>query len=243
MSLMLLVSLIVSDRPPRDELEWAQWATLLHLLYGVKISDVDDKWVWKSDSNNVFNVAAVKDQIMKCSGCVEDEWKYWNRWVPPKVNLFTWRCGLSRIPVKEELLKRGVAIQNSICLRCDEQVESVEHLVCKCSSSKSIWWNILAWVKVPASVVFGSCLEVLEFIEVRIGSKVWKKVLNMIFQTTIWHIWKARNEKEFNGVQLSGNMVVENIKAGSFLWLKSISKFDNLDWGRWVDFNVRDVIL
>ncbi|XP_022019708.1 uncharacterized protein LOC110919757 [Helianthus annuus] len=120
----------------------------------------------------------------------------------------------------------------------EDQAESVEHLVCKCTLSKSIWWNILAWVKLPVDVEFGSCKEAIG----RKGSKVWKKVINLIFQSIMWHIWKARNEKEFNGVLLSGNVVVEDIKADAYLWLKSRSKFDKLDWGRWADFNVRDVI-
>ncbi|XP_021975217.1 uncharacterized protein LOC110870339 [Helianthus annuus] len=214
----------------------------MKVLYEVKFRDGEDVWTWKSYENNNFSVAEIRDQIIRRSEEIEDEWRYWNRWVPPKVNLFSWRIAMGRIPVKTELIKRGVQLQNQVCCRCDAYDESVEHLVLSCTMSKSIWWNILAWVKLPVSTQLGSSKELLKQVDSWKGSKVWKKVINLILQTTIWHIWKARNEQEFKGTRVSGSKVVEEIKADSFIWLKSRSKFENINWVRWVDFNVKDII-
>ncbi|KAM0021110.1 putative reverse transcriptase zinc-binding domain-containing protein [Helianthus debilis subsp. tardiflorus] len=139
---------------------------------------------------------------MRCSVSIEEKWPYWNTWVSAKFNLFTWRAALGRIPVKSELIKRGVTISNPLCSRCEAQVESVDHMCIDCTMSKSVWWNILAWVKLPVATNFGSSKETLEYAKGRKGFKDWKKVINLIFQSTLCHIWKARNEKEFNGIQV-----------------------------------------
>ncbi|XP_021986317.1 uncharacterized protein LOC110882654 [Helianthus annuus] len=234
---------VLCSHPPCNEREWEQWTGLLRVLNGVKLQDGPDTWAWKSDGNSAFSVAVVRDQILRCSMLIEEEWKHWNRWVPSKVNIFSWRVVLGRIPVKEELAKRGVVLHNSVCPMCNINIETVDHLVCNCNMSKVIWWNVLAWVKLPVGTLFGAAKEVLNYIEGRKGSKVWKQVINLIFQITIWHIWKTRNAKEYRNIQVSGNMVVDDIKADSFIWLKSRSKLDKVDWGRWVDFNIQDIII
>ncbi|GKG08306.1 putative ribonuclease H-like domain-containing protein, partial [Tanacetum coccineum] len=38
----------------------------------------------------------------------EDEATIWNKWVPKKVNIFVWRALQGRLPVREELDKRGI---------------------------------------------------------------------------------------------------------------------------------------
>ncbi|KAJ0476714.1 hypothetical protein HanRHA438_Chr13g0596691 [Helianthus annuus] len=108
--------------------------------------------------------------------------------------------------------------------------------------AKSIWWNILAWTKLPINLPFISIAEALECIDNQSGSFTWKKIIKVVFQTTMWHIWKARNDKEFNGIQKTGGKVVEEIKADTFLWLKPRSKFSNIVWERWENFNVTDIV-
>ncbi|KAJ0564915.1 hypothetical protein HanIR_Chr06g0256881 [Helianthus annuus] len=58
----------------------------------------------------------------------------------------------------------------------------------------------------------------------------------------MWNIWKARNEKEFEGNNRSENSMVESVMAESFIWLKSRSKLHDIVWERWVDFNIRDIV-
>ncbi|KAM0005812.1 hypothetical protein Hdeb2414_s0197g00829881 [Helianthus debilis subsp. tardiflorus] len=57
------------------------------------------------------------------------------------------------------------------------------------------------------------------------GSKSWKKIVGAILLVTIWEIWKARNEKTFNGHHINYNQTAEIIKKNSFYWITNRSKF------------------
>ncbi|KAJ0618771.1 hypothetical protein HanLR1_Chr02g0055001 [Helianthus annuus] len=104
--------------------------------------------------------------------------------------------------------------------------------------SKSVWRNIFVWLKLPVSTELRGCREVLEYVNGLTGSKDWKKVISAVFQTTM----KSRNEKEFEGNLRTSNDIVETIMPESFIWLKSRSKFHDIVWERWADFNIRDIV-
>ncbi|KAJ0871758.1 putative reverse transcriptase zinc-binding domain-containing protein [Helianthus annuus] len=219
-------------RPPDSDEEWAQWTIMLHLLNNVKFKPGADRWAWKSNDKGEFTVAAVRNQITKQDGTVtEEEWKY-----------FTWKAMLERIPVKKELTKRRIPIDNQLCSRCETEEETVDHVICGCNNSKTTWREILGWIKLSTSAEFRGVKEALDHVDGLTGSKEWKKIINAVFQTTIWNIWKARNEKEFEGKTRSGVNIAETTMTDSFVWLKSRSKFQELIWERWVDFNIRDIV-
>ncbi|XP_022030742.1 uncharacterized protein LOC110931664 [Helianthus annuus] len=189
----------------------------MRILLNVQFLEGRDSWTWKPDGCK-FTVAAVRDFIQSNSDDIENGWKFWNKWVPPKVNLFTWRADMGRIPVKDQLAKRGVMVDCLNCCRCGEGIESVDHLLCGCWMSKAIWCEVLAWVKLPVNVEFETPINALEFVEGMKGSSLWKQVINLIFQATMWHIWKTRNDKVFSSRQVSDNLVLDEIKSDAFLW-------------------------
>ncbi|XP_021995772.1 uncharacterized protein LOC110892949 [Helianthus annuus] len=194
------------SRPPNNDGEWAQWSGMLCDLNKATFNNGEDCWGWMTDKLLEFSIAIIKDQLMKFTASEHEErWQHWNTWVPAKVNYFTWRTAIGRIPVKSELRKRGL---------------------------KTVWWNILAWMKLPTSTVVRSIEEIMGYINGLAGSQGWKKTVNLACQATIWNLWKARNEREFRGIARSGNNIVEDIKADTFLWLKSRSKFKELVWER-----------
>ncbi|MFS8006822.1 hypothetical protein Hanom_Chr14g01253641 [Helianthus anomalus] len=75
------------------------------------------------------------------------------------------------------------------------------------------------------------------------GSACRKRVIEVIFDATLWHIWKARNSVIFEGNQFNAGKVVEDIKEDSFMWIKYRSKSSGLVWERWRDFNVSHIFL
>ncbi|KAJ0603386.1 putative RNA-directed DNA polymerase [Helianthus annuus] len=91
-------------RPPNTDNEWAQWTDLMQELNGAEFKDGEDRWVWNVSERGEFSVANVRKQINKLQGeGIEEQWKYWNSWVPPKINYFTWRAAIDKIPVKRDV--------------------------------------------------------------------------------------------------------------------------------------------
>ncbi|MFS7977434.1 putative reverse transcriptase zinc-binding domain-containing protein [Helianthus anomalus] len=228
---------------PRSTRELQQIEELERILLDEKTSDKEDVWKWGPRNNEIISVALLRDEITKSSLEPNDvPWKHWNKWVPPKVNLFIWRAIKGRIAVKVELVKRGVQLENQICSRCNKEEESVNHLLLSCLKSRAVWWNVLIWLKLPVQMNYNSCEDLFDKIEELNGSKVWKNLIKAIFMITFWHIWKFRNDKEFNKKEGLISELVEGIKELSYLWIKERARLKNLVWERWKEFNVRDII-
>ncbi|KAJ0828836.1 putative reverse transcriptase zinc-binding domain-containing protein [Helianthus annuus] len=231
------------NRPPISDAEWNQWSEMLNVLNKVKIETRPDRWGWKNQDWETFTVAAVKELIEKQADSEQNEqWSHWNTWVPAKINYFVWRASLGRIAVKQELKKRDIILNSDLCSRCGRWEESVEHLISECITSKEVWRYIIEWLKLPTDADVSSCKRIMEYPEELKGYSEWKKVIKAVFQTTIWQLWKSRNEKEFKGCTRDGKKILEDVKEEAFLWLKCRSKLQGLVWERWVDFNIRDII-
>ena len=63
----------------------------------------------------------------------------WNKWVPKKVNIFIWRALRGRLPVREELDKRGIDLDSILCPCCDNVVESCNHCLVLCDLAMKVW--------------------------------------------------------------------------------------------------------
>ncbi|KAJ0478339.1 putative RNA-directed DNA polymerase [Helianthus annuus] len=167
----------------------------------------------------------------------------WNVWTPCKVLYFIWKLRLGSIAVKTVLAHRGVPITNLSCRMCGREEETIDHLAVSCVFARAVWWHVCMWVKVPTFTQPLLVREMANGLKDMKGSACWKKVIEVIFYATLWRIWKARNALIFDEVQFNVTRVVEAIKEDSYLWIKCRSKFSGLDWERWRDFNVRDIIL
>ncbi|XP_021971681.1 uncharacterized protein LOC110866838 [Helianthus annuus] len=223
--------------------EAQQFEELKKILEIHELVAKEDVWRWKTQQGELLSVALIRDEIAKKTLEPTDvPWKYWNKWVPPKVNLFTWRAFKRRIATKVELAKRGIHMDDRLCSRCNKEDESVNHLLISCLKSRAIWWNIMVWLKLPIQENSESCEDVFEKIEGYNGSKEWKNVIKAIVMTTLWQIWKARNDVEFNEKERSVANIIDGIKELSFLWIKERAKMKNLVWERWKEFNIRDII-
>ncbi|KAJ0589978.1 putative reverse transcriptase zinc-binding domain-containing protein [Helianthus annuus] len=230
-------------RGTRSDAERSQHAELTEVLKNISLKENEDIWKWNSRPNEELTVAVIRDAISRTSLEANDmEWKFWNRWAPPKVNLFVWRAAKNKIPVKMELFRRGINIEDMRCSRCGRDEETIDHLLVDCVMAQATWWNVKNWLKLPNNEELKSCEKMLQYIQDQIGSKEWKQVIMAIFMIAMWQIWKSRNEVVFNGRNGSVTRTVDEIKELSFLWIKERSKLKGLEWERWKDFNIRDII-
>jgi len=103
---------------------------------------------------------------------------------------------------------------SNLCVLCDREEESSCHLFLHCEVEKSVWLKLMMWLDCffvipPNLFIHWECW-------CRMGSK--KKVvmgLRLIWHTTIWLFWKARNDKIYKNY----TYVVEEIKFMSWRWM------------------------
>ena len=84
-------------------MELQQFTELVDELDQVVISGGRDVWSWKKEPSGEFTVRSARGCIDEKILVVDSLATRWNNMVPTKVNVFTWRLMLNRIPTNVNL--------------------------------------------------------------------------------------------------------------------------------------------
>jgi hypothetical protein len=129
---------------------------LMVVLNTVVLSDEQDKWVWKPDSNGVFSVKStyVVVSIMLMGRREMDCYlasafkSLWKCTAPSKVLGFSWLLLHSRLPTKDNLFKRRIIRQedSQLCVMCGTEAETPTHLFLYCKVALQVWDMVRNWI-------------------------------------------------------------------------------------------------
>ncbi|GJZ29781.1 RNA-directed DNA polymerase, eukaryota, reverse transcriptase zinc-binding domain protein [Tanacetum coccineum] len=101
----------------------------------------NDKWVWSGDASGGFktrNLAkGIEDQLL--SDYVIGMYHLWNSWIPRKVNIYTWRTSLNRLPTRSNLDLRGISLPLTNYPFCEAVNEDLDHCINNSSRVLGIW--------------------------------------------------------------------------------------------------------
>ena len=67
----------------------------------------------------------------------------WNPIVPPKLGFFAWEASWGKVRTLDQLKRRGIPLVNG-CFLCEEEEETIDHLLIHCSRAKMLWNLFLA---------------------------------------------------------------------------------------------------
>ncbi|KAE8712121.1 hypothetical protein F3Y22_tig00110264pilonHSYRG00352 [Hibiscus syriacus] len=158
------------------------------------------------------------------SGRADFDWKtlIWQGIAPYKVEAFAWRVLLRRVPVRSELVKRGVmTVSESCCPLCNECEESVTHLFFSCGIVWKVWggflevWEVSSVLPNDPKDFFMAWKELLPAVyKCRI---VW----GIIPQAVIWSVWLHRNDLVFNGKKPDVRQIKFAAKVRVVCWLEA----------------------
>ncbi|GKB91655.1 reverse transcriptase domain, reverse transcriptase zinc-binding domain protein, partial [Tanacetum coccineum] len=158
----------------------------------------------------------------------------WNKWVPKKVNIFIWRVLKGRIPVWEELDRRGIDLDTTLYPCCDSVVESCVHSLVFCNFVMSVWEKIFSLWKLGSVNAFS-----IGEIFTANGNVVISNYSSHLWQAVIWtsgyFIWKMRNERIFKGKVSSITKIVQDIQLKRFEWItRRTRNSSEFDWHQWI---------
>ena len=141
-----------------------------------------------------------------CSSLSQQVWKVlWSLNISHKVKMFIWKGLTGAVPVKE-LIWRRVKVGDPICTMCGEEVETLEHMLLKCSKVKDIWKLApIHWDgSEHRSDKFKEWWTVVSEARCRIQGKAHIGLTAYI----LWQIWKNRNNKVFNNKDMDPTTIV-----------------------------------
>ncbi|XP_071700605.1 uncharacterized protein [Rutidosis leptorrhynchoides] len=194
-----------------------------------------DTWVWKFNFNAQFTCNSLSSMLDELSAVAHNntEPTIINKLIPQKIGIFMWRAIKNKLPVRSELDKRGIDLHSTRCPVCDEDIESLQHILLKCKVASEVWELIRKWWN----------FDMIRFVSIPELSKASSpsrssSIDSFIWQAVVWVssylIWKNRNDHVFGNTTLSPPKIVSDIQSRCFEWINCRSKKVRLEWLLWI---------
>ncbi|XP_035841319.1 uncharacterized protein LOC118488201 [Helianthus annuus] len=142
---------------------------------------------------------------------------------------------MEQLPTRDALRKRLVQIESDACSLSEEVAETDDHLFTACSFACEVWQDIMAWCRLPPLFAF-SISDIILYHKTVKGNKEHIKMVKPIMLLGYWSLWKAPNELIFNRIKTKAAMIVQQVKALGFRWIKASSKRGLMTEEQWRTF-------
>nr|GEZ30234.1 RNA-directed DNA polymerase, eukaryota [Tanacetum cinerariifolium] len=232
-------------RPPRSGIENSQFIELGQILSSISLSSVSDRWSWTLHGLGDFPVKSAREEIDKHVFVVSPSQNRWSKVLPIKLNVFSWRMMLDRLPTRSNLHNRGINITCILCPNCRAAIENRNHLFFGCSMSVDLarligrWWNIhIPIFNDPSSWDFW--LNGMNL------SSMQRRFLKATFISMWWHIWKFKNLTIFSSKMPRKDMIFDDIVSHTYFWLSNRCRSFNMRIEQYflmTDYSLWEVIL
>lgn len=135
-----------------------------------------------------------------------------------------------------ELDKRGIDLHSTLCLCCDDQIETVDQslLLCKEVMVMVMWDKVLKWWN-KATVNQLSIRELFEYLVNGCVTKLKKKEMQeAVMWITTYFIWRNRNNKIFGAKVLNSAWLLQKVQISCYNWMKGRLKKGSVQWFKWI---------
>lgn len=109
-----------------------------HQIIKVPIQNGIDAPLWKLSENGKFSLRQTWHQIRQCAAVSNLFKGIWGPLIKPSISMFLWRLIHGWVPVDNRLRRKGIELV-SICPRCKNEEESVQHLFLHCHVARAVW--------------------------------------------------------------------------------------------------------
>jgi hypothetical protein len=121
----------------------------------------------------------------------------WNPNLWPKVSFFLWLTTQNRILTWDNLRKKGF-IGPSMCTLCQQQEETMEHLLNRCPYSQVIWDQGSQMMR-RSNRNRDNIQDTLEHWDsISFSNPILKRIWQLLPGFSLWQIWKERNRRIFH---------------------------------------------
>ena len=212
---------------PFNDWEMEEVDSFLLFLHNKKIrSNQEDRLSLKESTTDGFSVRQMYRMLMFSPPLDFPSRSIWNPIVPPKLGFFAWEASWGKVLTLDQLKKRGITLVNR-CFLCEENEETIDHLLIHCSRAKMLWDLLLAITEV--NWVFPRTVRqlLIAWQSVSVGKKrkrVWLAAPLCLF----WTLWLERNRVVFENEVTSANRMKSFFLFTLWGWAKMYS-VDNLN--------------
>jgi len=143
----------------------------------------------------------------------------WKAKAFPNVVTMAWRALTDSLPTRERLSRKGVMLNNPLCVLCQTKVESSQHLFMECKHALCVWSMCFRWVGIVLVQHNDIKINFESFHLYHVNNKqnlVWSGVWAAIVRS----IWDQRNEVVFKQEVVDAEEIFQKAQIKAWLWLK-----------------------
>ncbi|XP_038997796.1 uncharacterized protein LOC120122767 [Hibiscus syriacus] len=188
----------------------------------------------KREAQTVFSAGALTTRVIWDTTRVKRDKVNWHNliWFPlhiPKHNMIAWIAILDRLPTKNRLQHMGI-LSDGLCVLCNDDMETRDHLFIECSLLDSLWKAILHLSGLrPSSSSWNNLLAS--------ASHAWKgkslliTILKLALCAFLYSLWEERNRRLFKGNSRNEAEILKVIKeiVGTQLRGRNINILDSVN--------------
>ena len=131
------------------------------------------------------------------------------------------------------LRDKGVNLDTVACPICGEGVGDMQHLFFRCRVVSDLWSRIFRWLEVHPFDGFDP-VEVLRWCDQTMMGGNACVVLEVVCSTTLWVIWRYRNDVVHETRSLRTCLLFDHIREISYFWLSTRNKKVRDCWNLWL---------
>jgi hypothetical protein len=159
----------------------------------------------------------------------------WNKFVPSNVSIFAFQFINDKLPTKLNLFARGCLRNDSLlCFVGCDAIEDIHHLFLHCPVFGAVWSGIISWLGITWVPPDNAILVASQFCGAHGFCKNIRTSFQAIWLASIWSIWKARNDRVFNGTAITVDRLIFSIKVHDWWWFKARKKCFCFDLDHWM---------
>jgi hypothetical protein len=180
---------------------------------------VSDQHLWTPSSSGQYSSRSAYRRFFIGSIAFEPAHRIWKSWAPPKCKFFLWLASLNRCWTADRLARRGLD-HPDCCVLCNQEEETIQHLLAGCVFSRQVWFQVLSACNLqhlcpsPGEDNFQVWWQQAE----QNVPKQRRKVFNSVVCLVAWWLWKHRNCCVFDDEVADIAKVVQEISEDATFW-------------------------
>ncbi|CAA7020699.1 unnamed protein product [Microthlaspi erraticum] len=167
-------------------------------LTTISITNQEDYYEWEIEGqvSKKFGTGEVYRQLRGEMATVPWTKAVWCGGGIPRHSFLTWLFTLNRCPTRDRILGWGLQT-DPVCLLCNVEPESRDHLLFRCEYSWRIWRPLARRCNLQPLRSWNTSLQQMQSLTL---GKLWKKLALITWQATIYWIWAERKGRLHRGV-------------------------------------------
>jgi hypothetical protein len=187
----------------------------LHLWDIVSATDLqperEDKHIWRLSSNGQYSAKSAYEGFFLGATPFAPWELIWKTWAPPKCRFFMWLVAHNKCWTADRLARRGLP-RPGCCPLCDQEEETINHLLVACVFAREFWFHLLRQVGLHALSPQPGENSFLDWWDRANGatSELLRQGVNSLIMLGAWTIWSHRNRCVFDGAapSIAGALVM-----------------------------------